>query len=150
MSVHFASSFLVQQNQTETRKETMTEILNNDTEITRRLLVGIWMPVDGNPKETMEYRADSAVRMKMFGGLLHMDGSYRFIENDIIEINWGVLPSPEAEQVIEAVNEQLAQTPEAPQVRVVQRSVLAISVTETELHTFHLEKGRVGHFRRAS
>jgi hypothetical protein len=128
----------------------MTETLNDATEMTRRLLVGIWEPVEGNPKETMEYHADGAVRMKMFGGLLHMDGSYHFIADDTIEINWCVSPSLEAEQVIAAVNEQLAQKPEAPQVRVVQRSVLAISVSETELHTLHLEKGRVGHFRRAA
>jgi hypothetical protein len=44
----------------------------------------------------------------------------------------------------------LAQTPDAPQVRVVQQSVLAVLVTETELKTLHLEKGRVGQFRRAS
>ena len=128
----------------------MTEALNDATEITRRLLAGIWVPVEGNPNETVEYWADGAVQMKMFGGMLSMDGVWHFLADDIIEINWVVSVSPEAEQVIESVNDQLAQMPEAPQVRVVQRSVLAILVSETDLTTFHLEKARVGHFRRAS
>jgi hypothetical protein len=34
--------------------------------------------------------------------------------------------------------------------RVVQRSVLQVSVTESELKTLHIEKGRMGHFRRVS
>jgi len=114
----------------------------------RKLIVGVWAPVEGNPKETMEYAADGSVRMAMFGGMLSMDGVYRFISGDVIEINWGVSVGDAAEKVVGAINEQLAQTPDAPQVRVVQTSILQVTVTETELKTLHLEKGRVGHFRR--
>ncbi len=128
----------------------MTETRNDTPEMTRHLLVGVWVPIEGNPNETVEYRADGAVQMKMFGGMLSMDGVWHFIANDTIEINWGVSVGPEAEQVIASVNDQLAQMPEAPQMRVVQRSVLAILVSETDLTTFHLEKARVGRFRRAS
>ena len=128
----------------------MTETRNDNLEMTRRLLAGIWAPVDGNPNETVEYFADGAVQMKMFGGMLSMDGVWHFIADDKIEINWGVSVSPEAEQVIGAINDQLVQMPDAPQMRVVQRSVLAILVSETDLTTFHLEKGRVGRFRRTS
>lgn len=128
----------------------MTETLNGDAVLERRLLVGVWEPVAGNPAETIEYGADGAVRVKMFGGLLHMDGSYQFLADGIIEIRWGISPSEEAEIVVAAINEQLAETPEAPQVNIVQRSILAVTVTETELHTFHLEKNRAGHFRRVA
>jgi hypothetical protein len=128
----------------------MTETQMDDLALTRRLLVGIWEPMEGNPNETVEYRADGAVCLKMFGGLLPMEGCYRFITENIIEIQWGIAPSPEAEEVIATINDHLAQTPDAPQVRVVQQSVLAVLVTETELKTLHLEKGRVGQFRRAS
>jgi hypothetical protein len=33
------------------------------------------------------------VRMATFGGLLHMEGSYRFAHPDIVEIEWQVSPS---------------------------------------------------------
>lgn len=128
----------------------MTEMLSDNTELTRHWLVGVWEPMSGNPAETIEYRADGTVRMKMFGGLLHMDGGYQFLADGIIEIRWDVSPSEEAEQVVAAINEHLAETPEAPQVNIVQRSVLAITVTESELHTFHLEKERFGSFRRVA
>lgn len=128
----------------------MTEMLSDNTELTRRWLVGVWAPVSGSPAETVEYRADGTVRIKMFGGLLHMDGSYRFLANGIIEICWGVARDKEAEQVVDALNEHLSKLPEAPQVNIVQRSILAITATETELHTFHLEKERVGYFRRVA
>lgn len=114
----------------------------------RQLIVGVWAPVAGHPNETMEYRADGSVRMGMFGGLLSMDGVYRFISDEVVEIHWGVSVSDEAEQVIGAINEHLAETPGAPQMRVVQTSILQVAVTETELKTLHLEKWRVGHFRR--
>jgi len=114
----------------------------------RQWIVGVWAPVTGNPNETVEYRADGSVRMGMFGGMLSMDGVYRFVSDDVVEIRWGVSVSDEAEQVIGAINEGLAEMPDASQVRVVQTSILQVAVTETELKTLHLEKERVGHFRR--
>ena len=34
------------------------------------LLVGLWIPVEGNAKETIEYRDDHTVRMALFGGMI--------------------------------------------------------------------------------
>jgi|ERR1051326_1164095 hypothetical protein len=132
--------------------ESFNEMFNEPSQETasraRQLIVGVWVPVAGYPNETMEYRADGSVRMGMFGGMLSMDGVYRFIFDEVIEIRWGVSVSDEAEQVIGAIKEHLAETPDTPQVRVVQTSILQVAVTEVELKTLHLEKGRVGHFRR--
>lgn len=112
------------------------------------LLVGIWAPVSGNPADTMEYRADGTVRMAMFGGAYHMEGSYRFTEPDVIELAWGISVSPEAENVIGVLNNRLQENGAAARLGVVRKSVLQVSVTESELKTLHLEKGRIGHFRR--
>jgi hypothetical protein len=57
----------------------------------------------------MEYRADGTVRMAMFGGAYHMDGSYRFIEPEVIELAWGISISPEAENVVGALNKGLTE-----------------------------------------
>jgi hypothetical protein len=113
-------------------------------------LVGVWAPVSGNSADTMEYRANGTVRMAMFGGLYHMEGSYRFIQPDTIEIGWHGPVSAEAEEVVQAVNQSLDEQGVTAKLRVVQRSVLQVSVTENELKTLHIEKGRLGHFRRVS
>lgn len=112
----------------------------------KSLLVGVWAPVDGNPRETITYRNNGTASMVMFGGLLHMNGGYSFIEPDVIKINWYASPSAEAEEVINAVNESGEIAPAS--VRIVKQSVMRIQVTEDELKTLHLEKGRVGHFYR--
>ncbi len=118
-------------------------------ESVQNLIVGVWVPVNGNPNETIEYRADGTVRMAMFGGLLHMEGSYRFVQPDVIEIHWHAPSTAGVEEVIRAVNERLDEEGVPSQVRAVQKSVLQVVVTERELKTLHLEKGRTGHFRRA-
>ena len=114
------------------------------------LLVGIWAPVSGNPADTMEYRADGTVRMAMFGGAYNMDGSYRFIEPDVVELAWGASISPEAENVVSVVSNRLQENGVGAKLAVVRKSVLQVSVTESELKTLHIEKGRIGHFRRIS
>lgn len=111
-------------------------------------IVGIWAPVSGNPADTMEYRDDGTVRMAMFGGAYHMEGSYRFIEPDVVELAWGISISPEAENVVGVLNNQLQENGAATRLGVVRKSVLQVSVTESELKTLHLEKGRFGRFRR--
>ncbi len=110
-------------------------------------IVGVWAPVDGNPSETIAYRADCTVSMAIFGGLLHMEGSYSFVALDVIEINW-YTASAEAENVVSAVNEKLDEEGVPTRVRSVQTSVLRVRVTGDELQTIHLEKGTVGHFKR--
>jgi len=126
-------------------------LLMTNTDKTREnSLVGIWAPVSGNPAETMEYRADGSVRMAMFGGAYHMAGSYRFVEPDVIEIGWGISPSAEADKVVGALNEGLTESGAGVRLGVVRTSVLQVMVTESELKTLHLEKGRIGHFRRIS
>jgi uncharacterized protein YndB with AHSA1/START domain len=111
-------------------------------------IVGIWAPVSGNPADTMEYRADGTVRMAMFGGAYHMEGSYRFIEPDVVELAWGASISPEAGNVVRVVSNRLQENGVEAKLAVVKKSVLQISVTESELKTLHLEKGRIGHFHR--
>jgi hypothetical protein len=111
-------------------------------------IVGVWAPVSGNPNETIEYRADGTVRMAMFGGLLHMEGDYRFVQPDVVEIDWRSSPSADAEAVIGAVNKTLGEEGVTAQVRIVRKSVLQVTVTDNELKTLHVEKGRTGHFRR--
>jgi hypothetical protein len=113
-------------------------------------IVGVWAPVTGNPKETIEYHADGTVRMALFGGLLHMEGDYRFVQPDVVEIDWRSSPSADAEAVIGAVNRTLDEEGATARVRAVQKSVLKVTVTENELKTLHVEKGRTGHFRRLS
>jgi hypothetical protein len=113
-------------------------------------IVGVWAPVSGNPADTIEYRPDGTVRMAMFGGLYHMEGSYRFIQSDMVEIGWHGPVSAEAEDVIGSVNQRLEEKGVTAQLRVVQKSVLQVTVTENELKTLHIEKGRIGHFRRVS
>jgi uncharacterized protein YndB with AHSA1/START domain len=111
-------------------------------------IVGIWAPLSGNPTDTMEYRADGTIRMAMFGGAYHMEGSYRFIEPDVIELAWGASISPDAENVVSIVNNRLQENGVGAKLAVVRKSVPQVSVTESELKTFHLDKGRIGHFRR--
>jgi uncharacterized protein YndB with AHSA1/START domain len=96
----------------------------------------------------MEYRADGTIRMAMFGGAYHMEGSYRFIEPDVIELAWGASISPDAENVVSIVNNRLQENGVGAKLAVVRKSVPQVSVTESELKTFHLDKGRIGHFRR--
>jgi hypothetical protein len=113
------------------------------------LLVGLWIPVEGNAKETIEYRDDHTVRMALFGGMVHLTGRYQFLDKDTVQIDWDNQPSPDANAVLDRLNQGTAQGQTAP-VRLVQRTVLQITVTNTELNTLHVEKGRRGHFRRAS
>jgi hypothetical protein len=96
----------------------------------------------------MEYRANGTVRMGLFGGAFFMEGSYRFIEPNVIEIEWGGSPSPDAESLVGTINENLTEAGAGAQVRIVQKTVLQVTVTDNDLKTIHLEKGRVGHFRR--
>jgi hypothetical protein len=113
------------------------------------LLVGLWIPIEGSAKETIEYRDDHTVRMAMFGGMVHLTGHYQFLDKDIVQIDWDNQPSPDASAVVKRLNQGAAEGQTAP-VRVVQQTVLQITVTDTELNTLHVEKGRRGHFRRAS
>lgn len=124
--------------------------MSSPNETTENLIVGVWAPVTGNPADTMEYRADGTVRMAMFGGAYHMNGTYRFAELDVIEIGWGVSPSAEAINVVNTVNHGLQEKGADAHLGIVTRSVLQVTVTEDELKTLHIEKGRVGHFRRVS
>lgn len=112
------------------------------------LIVGVWAPISGNPAETMEYGADGSVRMAILGGEYHMPGRYRFIEPDVIELAWGESVVPEAENVIGAINSQLQERGVKANLGVVRKSLLGIAVSENELITLHLDKGRVGRFRR--
>lgn len=112
------------------------------------LLVGTWAPVAGNPADTMEYRANGSVRMAMFGGACHMGGTYRFVEPDVVELAWGDSISPEAENVVGAVNDQLEENGVEARLGVVRKSILRVAVSEDQLVTVHVEKGRIGHFRR--
>jgi hypothetical protein len=114
------------------------------------LLIGVWAPVDGNPRETIEYRIDRTVRMALFGGLLAREGRYQFVQEDVVRIDWQDNPDPDGEAVLGAVNEQLAAQGHGIEVRPHQQTVLQIEVTQTELKTLHLEKQRTGHFRRAN
>ena len=114
----------------------------NANEAIENQIVGLWAPVSGNPVETMEYRADGTVRMAVFGGAYHMDGSYRFIEPDVIELAWGASISPEAENVVSIVNNRLQENGVEAKLAVVRKSVLQVSVTEGELKTLNIEKGR--------
>ncbi len=110
------------------------------------LLVGTWVPAQGNPKEAAEYRDDGTVRMAMFGGMLHMTGRYRFIGKDTVRIEWDGQPSRDADEALEALNRGMAG--HGVQARAVRETVLRITVTETELTTLHVEKGRTGRFVR--
>lgn len=112
------------------------------------LLIGTWAPVSGNPADTMEYRADGRVRMAIFGGAYHMGGYYRFIEPNVVELSWGDSVSPEVENVVGKVNSQLEKTGIEAQLGVVRKSILKVEVSEDQLVTVHLDKGRIGHFRR--
>jgi hypothetical protein len=112
------------------------------------LLIGIWAPVSGNPADTMEYRADGSVRMAMFGGAYHMGGYYRFIEPDVVELAWGDSVSPEAENVVGELNNRLQEKGVGASLGVVRKSALRVAVSEDQLVTVHLDKGRIGHFRR--
>lgn len=113
-------------------------------------IVGIWAPVSGNAAETVEYRADGTVKMAILGGAYHMEGKYRFIDPTIIEIEWGVAPSEQAEKVVGTVNDRLTESGAGAQLGIVTKSVLLVAATEEELATLHLGKGRIGHFRRVS
>lgn len=124
--------------------------MTNANQSFESLLVGTWAPVSGNAADTMEYRADGTVRMAMFGGAYHMDGSYRFIEPDVVELAWGASISPEAENVVSVVSNRLQENGVGAKLAVVRKSVLQVSVTESELKTLHIEKGRIGRFRRIS
>lgn len=50
------------------------------------LLLGVWAPTEGNPRETVEYRIDRTVRMALFGGLLAREGRYQFVERDVVQM----------------------------------------------------------------
>lgn len=122
----------------------------NANEAIENQIVGMWAPVSGNPAETMDDRADGIVRMAVFGGAYHMEGCYRFVEPEVIEIAWGISVSPEAENVVGVLNNRLQENGAGEKLAVVRKSVLQVSVTEGELKTLHIEKGRIGHFRRIS
>jgi hypothetical protein len=113
-------------------------------------IVGVWAPVEGNPKETMEFRQDGTVRMALFGGAFSRDGRYRFVEKNVVAIDWADKPSSEADAVLGSLNERLAEQGNEFQVRYHQQTVLQVDVTPTELKTLHVEKQRRGHFRRVS
>ena len=87
--------------------------------------------------------------MALLGGMVHLTGHYQFLDKDTVQIDWDNQPSPDASAVLDRLNQGAAQGQTAP-VRLVQRTVLQITVTDTELNTLHVEKGRRGHFRRAS
>lgn len=112
------------------------------------MLVGVWAPVAGNPKETIEYGCDGSVRMAMFGGVLHMTGRYTFLDNNTIQIDWDGRPSADATAVVGTLNKSLANQGLGVQARIVTQTVLEIDVNESELKTLHVEKGRRCHFRR--
>lgn len=112
------------------------------------LIVGTWVPVSGNPADTLEYGADGSVRMSMFSGAYHMGGTYRFIEPDVVELAWGNSVSPEAKNVVGVVNDQLQEKGIDASLKVVRKSVLKVAVSEDQLFTVHLDKGRISHFRR--
>jgi hypothetical protein len=114
------------------------------------LIIGVWAPAGGNPRETITYRSDRTVSMAMFGGLLHMEGLYSFVKPDVIETIWYASPSAEADKVIGALNESLDEGRVAIKVRIVEKSVMRVHVSEDELQTTHLEKGRVGNFYRVN
>ena len=122
----------------------------NANEAIENQIVGIWAPVSGNPAETMEYRDDGIVRMAVFGGAYHREGCYRFVEPDVIEIAWGISVSPEAENVVGVLNDRLEEKGAGARLAVVTKSVLQVMMTESQLKTLHVDKGRIGHFRRIS
>jgi hypothetical protein len=111
-------------------------------------IIGVWALIDGNPRETTEFRADGTVEMLAFGGLLKMNGIWHLVNSDLVEIRWHAAPAPEAAMVIGAINEKLAKEPSAPQVRQLEQTVWWFSVTGNEMTTLLLEKGRVGYYRR--
>lgn len=88
--------------------------------------------------------------MAILGGAYHMEGKYRFIDPTIIEIEWGVAPSKQAEKVVGTLNDRLTESGAGAQLGIVTKSVLLVAATEEELATLHLGKGRIGHFRRVS
>jgi hypothetical protein len=79
-----------------------------------------------------------------------MERSYYFIEPNVVELAWGASISPGAENVVRVVSNRLQENGVATRLGVVRKSILQVSVTESELKTLHLEKGRIGHFRRIS
>jgi hypothetical protein len=119
-------------------------------QLLQHLLVGVWEPMSGNPAETLEFRADGTVCLLMLGGLLPLHGRYQHTDDIVLEIEWEVTPSAEAEDVVAALNASLAETPAAPQVSIKRRTKLNFAVTPTELHTHEVEKQRYGHFRRVA
>jgi hypothetical protein len=115
-----------------------------------RLLVGVWSPASGDPKETVEYRSDGTIRLALYGGRAHLHGRYRFLGERLLQIDWDIACQEDEDPLTDYLNDHLAELEGAPQMRLVRQTVLRVEVTPTELRTLQPGKERTGRFRRVA